>query len=147
VNVIGPIVFALLAAVGNALFVLGQKKAQPLDNAFLFIALTVVTCALLMIMAIPLFGSIGLANAIRVNRQWILLSGLGLFITFMGFNLLYGKYGASSYIIYAISSIITTSLVVGMYFLKEQFNVYHWLAFGSSLITISLYSLGNSLRG
>jgi drug/metabolite transporter (DMT)-like permease len=66
-------------------------------------------------------------------------------LTYIGFNLLYSKYGASNYILYAVLSIITTSIIVGVVMFKESFNAYHWLAFGSSITTVALFAMGNSV--
>jgi drug/metabolite transporter (DMT)-like permease len=58
---------------------------------------------------------------------------------------LYSQYGASNYILYAVLSIITTSVIVGVVIFKETFNIYHWLALLSSIITIALFTLGNGI--
>jgi len=50
---------------------------------------------------------------------WTDLSGVGLFLTYPGFNLLYSRYGASQYVLYAVLSIITTTIIVGIWWLKE----------------------------
>lgn len=142
-NLLGPLAFALIAALGNALFAAGQKKAVMLDNSFSFIALAALVCVLLTLLAAPMIGPTNYALALRQNGHWALLSGVGLFLTYLGFNLLYSHYGASNYILYAVLSIITTSLLVGVILFKENFNGYHWLAFGSSLVTVVLFSLGN----
>ena len=94
----------------------------------------------------PLFGPVSYANTLKQNFGWAALSGVGLFLTYIGFNILYSQYGASSYILYAVLSIVTTSVVVGAWLLREQLNVYHWLAVLAALATVGLYSYGNSLR-
>jgi hypothetical protein len=49
-------------------------------------------------------------------------------------------------VLYAVLSIITTSVIVGAWMLRETLNLYHWLAVASALVTIGFYSYGNSLR-
>ena len=55
-KLIGPLAFALIAATGNAMFAAGQKKAAGLENAFTFISLTVLVCAVLILNVSPFFG-------------------------------------------------------------------------------------------
>jgi drug/metabolite transporter (DMT)-like permease len=145
-QVIGPLLFALLAAVGNGFFAYGQRKSTGVDNSVVFITLALVICVLLWVVSAPFFGPVNYGTTVRQNLNWAALSGAGLFLTYIGFNILYSQYGASSYILYAVLSIVTTSVVVGAWLLREQLNLYHWLAVGTALATVGLYSYGNSLR-
>ncbi len=138
-----PIAFALIAAMGNAMFALGQKKALGMDNPFAFISVAAIVCVLLTLLGTPLFGTANYQKVIAQNGGWAILSGIGLFLTYLGFNLLYTRYGASYYTLYAVLSIITTSLGVGVFFFKEAFNTYHWMALLAAIIAIVLFSLGN----
>ena len=144
-NVYGPLFFALIAAIGNAMFAAGQKKAVAFENPFTFIALVAIVCVFLTVATAPLFGQPHYSAVAKENGWWAVLSGSGLFLTYIGFNLLYSKYGASNYILYAVLSIITTSIIVGVVMFKESFNTYHWLAFGSSITTVALFAMGNSV--
>ena len=141
----GALFFALIAAIGNAMFAAGQKKAIAFENPFTFIALAAIICVCLTVATAPLFGQPQYSSVVKENGWWALLSGTGLFLTYLGFNLLYSRYGASNYILYAVLSIITTSIIVGVVMFKESFNLYHWLAFGSSITTVALFAFGNSL--
>lgn len=142
-KVFGPLIFALIAAVGNAMFAAGQKKAIALDNTLVFIALAGVVCISLTAIFAPFIGEVSYAENLKQNWKWIFLSGVGLFLTYLGFNLLYSNYGASNYILYAVISILTTAIVVGVIIFNEKFNLYHWLACFSAILTIVLFSLGN----
>ncbi len=144
-NMYGALFFALIAAIGNAMFAAGQKKAIAFENPFTFIALAAIVCVCLTVAAAPMFGQPQYSSVVKENGWWALLSGAGLFLTYLGFNLLYSRYGASNYILYAVLSIITTSIIVGVVMFKESFNLYHWLAFGSSITTVALFAFGNSL--
>lgn len=117
-NIYGPLIFALTAAIGNAMFAAGQKKAVAFDNPFTFIALAAMVCVFLTVAAAPLFGQPNYSSVAKANGWWAVLSGTGLFLTYLGFNLLYSKYGASNYILYAVLSIITTSIIVGVVIFK-----------------------------
>ena len=109
-----PLLFALFAALGNALFVYGQRSATASANPFLFMACTVIfSCGLFAAatLAWQTPGSIAYALA---NITSIVVAGAGLFVTFLGFYLLFSNYGASQYALYAVLAILTTSLGVGV---------------------------------
>lgn len=144
-NILGPLLFALLAAVGNAFFAFGQRRAAGVDNSFVFSTIALLVCVLLCMLAAPLFGSVSYGTTLRNNAPWAVISGVGLFMTYIGFNLLYSNYGAASYILYAVLSIITTTVIVGAFILRESLNLYHWLAVATALATVALYSWGNKV--
>ncbi len=144
-KILGPLLFAFIAAFGNAMFAAGQKKAVVFDNTFTFIGLAAMVCVFLTFLFTPLLGAPNYIAVARENGLWAVLSGTGLFLTYLGFNLLYSKYGASNYILYAVLSIITTSIFVGVILFKETFNTYHWLAFFASIVTVVLFSIGNKV--
>ena len=140
-----PFTFSLIAAIGNALFVLGQKKAVGIDNPFMIIAIAIVVCGLLTVASAPFFGEVNFSQAIKQNGFWGLVSGFGLFLAYLGFNLLYTKFGATYYIVYAVLSIITTTLFVGVLIFHETFNFYHWMATLASIVTIILFAIGSNM--
>jgi drug/metabolite transporter (DMT)-like permease len=143
-NTAGAIAFAMIAAIGNALFVTAQKKAGLFDNGISFIACSLAVALALLILTAPLFGPPQYPSIIKQGGGWIAFSGLGLFLVYLGFNLLYTRYGASHYILYAVLSIMTTSLVVGVLLYKETFNIYHWASLVCALATVILFSLGDA---
>lgn len=145
IKLLGPLGFAMIAAVGNAMFAAGQKKAVGLDNPFTFISVAVTICIFLVLLAAPLFGTTNYAMVIKQNGIWAVLSGVGLFFTYLGFNLLYSNYGASSYVLYAVLSIITTAIFVGVFLFKEQLNGFHWAAVFFSVVTVILFSIGHKV--
>lgn len=140
----GALLFAFVAALGNALFALGQKKATQVENPLAFVAVSATFCIMLTLTTVSLIGRSNYGSVIRQNGLWAAVSGLGLFLTYLGFNLLYTRYGASQYILYAVLSILTTSLFVGLVCFKEHFNGYHWAAFAGALITVILFSMGQN---
>ncbi len=145
-QVLGPLLFALLAAIGNGFFAFGQRKSAGVENSFVFITIALVICVALCVVSAPFFGPVNYGATARQNLGWAAMSGAGLFLTYIGFNILYSQYGASSYILYAVLSIVTTSVIVGAWMLREQLNLYHWLAVAAALATVGLFSYGNSLR-
>jgi drug/metabolite transporter (DMT)-like permease len=145
-KILGPLLLALLAAVGNGFFAFGQRKAVGVENTFVFITLTLSLCVVLCILAAPFFGNVNYLATLRNNTMWAVISGIGLFMTYIGFNLLYANYGASGYTLYGVLSILTTSVIVGSFLLKEPLNVWHWMGILAAIATVALFSYGNSLR-
>ena len=139
-----PIVFATIAAVGNAMFALGQKKSAGVENGILFVGLSALVAVLFALFFAPLVGVFDVGNTVKGNWKPVLLSGLGLFLTYLGFNLLYSRYGASQYVLYAVLSIITTTIIVGIFWLKEPVNVYHKVAIAMAIVAVVLFSIGQS---
>lgn len=137
-----PLLFALTAAVGNALFALGQKQSAAVGNGLAFVACSALLAMVLALASAPLVGPPAYAMVLRDHFLAIVLSGVGLYLTYLGFNLLYSKYGASYYILYAVLSIVTTAILLGVFWLKEPFNLYHKLALVCAMATVILFSMG-----
>jgi len=139
-----PLAFALFAAIGNALFVWAQRGAEKSANPFLFTFAAVIACAILFLPAALLYRTP--ADGSYVAGEWfnIAAAGLGFFMTFVGFFLLYSTYGASSYVLYATLSILTTTFVVGVLIYKEPFNAYQAASLILALAAIALYTYGRS---
>ena len=141
-NVLLPILFATLAAVGNGIFAYGQKQSLGITNPMVYISGSVLTAAFLATFLAPFTGTISLPT-LRANAVPLLVSGAGLWLTYVGFNLMY-RYGASYYVVYAAVSIVTTTAVVGFLIYKEPMNGYHKAALVAALATVVLFSLGQS---
>ncbi len=139
-----PLLFATIAAMGNALFTLGQKKSANVENELLFISICVLITFITAICTAPLIGQFSLINTVKGNWRAACLSGVGLFFPFLGFNLLYSRYGASQYVLYAVISIVTTTLLVGVVWLKETLNVYHMIAIVLAIFAVIMFSFGQS---
>ncbi len=141
-------VFAMTAAAGNALFAAAQKKAVNPGSSLVFIGLSAVVCLILTFAAVIISGGgPGIMPAVKTDWKWILASGAGLFLTYFGFNLLYSNFGTTSYIFYAVLSIITTSVIVGIFIFRETFNIYHAVSLLLALAAIAFFSLGNKNAG
>lgn len=139
--------FAMIAASGNAMFAAGQRLSAGIDNSLSVIGMSALVCLILVALALPITGGYGeLSRDFLSHWRWILLSGVGLFFTYLGFNLLYRTFGASAYVYYAVLSILTTSFIVGMLILRERVNIYHILAGITSIAAIILFSIGNRIR-
>jgi drug/metabolite transporter (DMT)-like permease len=137
-----PVVFATIAAVGNAMFALGQKKSVGVENGLLFVGLSAAVAVLFALLIAPLIGPFDVGGTLRGNGKAILLSGLGLFLTYLGFNLLYSRFGASQYALYAALSILTTTILVGMVWLHEPVSAYQKVAIALAVAAVVLFSLG-----
>ncbi len=139
-----PVIYAAIAAVGNAMFALGQKKSEGVENGLLFVCGSAIIAALLAIVFSPFAGTVNIGNIFRSNRPAMFLSGTGLFFTYLGFNLLYSGYGVSQYVLYAVISIITTTIIVGIFWLNEPVNLYHKAAIFMAIVSVILFSIGQS---
>lgn len=138
-----PVLFATIAAIGNAVFAYGQRQSSGATNGLLVVAGGAFIAGTLALVAAPWIAPVSW-NAVARQGQTILLSGLGLFITYVGFNLLYGRFGTAHYVLYAAISIITTTVIVGAFILKEHLNGFHVSAIFTALLTILLFSLGQT---
>ena len=104
------LLFALIAAVGNALFAFGQKKSVVADQPFIFIISALVVCLALFAITFFFLPKPEISTFIKDNYPWVLISGLGFWLIFIGFYFLYSRYGASHYVVYAVLSIVSTSI-------------------------------------
>lgn len=141
-QVLTALLFSIVAAAGNATFVFGQKKSIPHENPFIFLTYAIILCALLLVIASLFYPLPTFKDYLNSNAKAGLITGCGLFITYMGFYFLYSRFGASYYIIYAVISIATTSILVGVVILKEAFNIYYILSICSAILTIVLFFAG-----
>ena len=141
-----PLFFALIAAVGNAMFALGQKRSTGI-NGLAFVGTSALVAALLAWSVSPLLGGVNLSKLLQRNGLNILLAGGGLFLTYLGFNLLYTRFGVSQYVLYAVLSILTTTVFVGIFLLREPLNGFRIAAIFLALASIILYSLGETTSG
>ena len=119
-------------------------KMFGVENPLVFIVLTITVGLVITLAAVPLWGKADFKAVIKANYLPALISGFGLFITYIGFNLLYSRYGAAQYILYAVISILTTSIFVGIFIFRENFNIYHMLSVITAAATIGLFSLGQA---
>ena len=138
-----PILLAFIAAAGNALFAYTQKRSNDGSNGFFYIAACALVASLLALIAAAATGKVN-PDSIHHNLIYIANGGIGLFFTYFGLNLLYTKFGVSHYVLYAVISIITTTVVVGYLVFKEPTNIYQKAAVGAAVTTVILYSLGQN---
>ncbi|QQE12104.1 transporter [Planctomycetota bacterium] len=141
---LGPLLFALIAALGNTLYVAGQKKSAPIDNPIATNLFTLIFALSFTAIAFPFFLKQGTIGAIRDHIFWIVLSGFGLFIVYIGFNLLYTTYGPYVYPIYAVLSILLTAFILGVVIFHEPFNFFHALALLSAILTVFFFAIAQN---
>ena len=139
------LIFAGVAAVGNALFVYGQRRASIANNPFVFMASAVIVCSLCFAIMAVAFRTHQEIDYLSKNLLSIVISGVGFFVTFIGFYFLYSQYGAVYYVLYAVLSIITTSIGVGIFIFKEPFNAYQFGGLILATLSIVLFSFGQTL--
>ena len=138
------LLFAGLAAVGNALFVYGQRRSSIANNSLSYLIGAVFIAAAFFALA-----AVALRTQEEINLTGnvftTIIGGVGVFITFMGFYLLYSQYGAVYYVVYAVLSIITTTLGVGVLIFRESFNQYQIVALILAILAIVMFSVGQTL--
>lgn len=126
------------------MFALGQKKSADSPNGLLFVSASALVAFLCSTLLSPLMGEFDTEQVVKLHWKAILLSGVGLCLTYIGFNLLYSKFGVSQYVLYAVISIITTTLIVGVLWLREPINIFHKMAIALALVAVVLFSIGQS---
>ncbi len=146
-TIYSALLFALIAAVGNALFAFGQKKSVVVDHPFIFIISALVVCLTLFAVTSFLHPKPEISTFIKGNYPWVLISGVGFWLVFIGFYFLYSRYGVSHYVVYAVLSIISTSIIVGIMVFKESFNLYHLLSVITAIMTVVLFTIGQGKSG
>ncbi|MGP1561583.1 MAG: hypothetical protein ACTTIC_05780 [Helicobacteraceae bacterium] len=133
-----PIVFASIAAVGNAIFALAQSKNAGAAGSLVFVSLSVLVAAVFGFLAAFIFGEFNAVAVFKQHYKAVFLSGFGLFLVYVGFNLLYSS-GVSSYILYAVISIFTTTIIVGILWLGEPISVQKIAAIILALASVVLF--------
>ena len=137
------VLYAALAALGNAMFALGQRQSLGIRNGLVFVAGSAAIAVVLALATAPFVGAVGTLD-LRAHWRAFGLSGAGLFLTYVGFNLLYTRFGTSPYVVYAALAIITTSVGVGILYLKEPVNGFHLAAIGFAVVAIVLFAIGQA---
>ena len=105
----------------------------------------VVVCLVLFVIATLAFLTRQELDYLSNNLMSIVISGAGFFVTFVGFHLLYSRYGAVYYVVYAVLSIITTSIGVGIFIFNEPFNYYQFGALILALLAIIMFTFGQTV--
>lgn len=136
-----PLLLTLVAAIGNGFYAWGQRKATGTMNSLLVVAGSAALAAALALLASPLVGPVS-RQGIRQAAVPVLWSGFGLFLCYLGFNLLYTRYGTAYYVVYAALAIITTTVVVGFIINGEPVNRFHLASLATALLTVVLFQLG-----
>jgi drug/metabolite transporter (DMT)-like permease len=140
-----PIAIAFMAACGNALFVYGQRAAGPSANPFLFTFGATASGVAMLLVATLAWQTEGNAAYLTNNALNVGLGGIGFFVTYLGFFLLFSGYGASQYALYATFAILTTSVGIGVLVFREQLNIYQIVAMLLAVCSIALWTYGRSL--
>ncbi|MBX7174501.1 MAG: DMT family transporter [Pyrinomonadaceae bacterium] len=136
---------ALTAAIGNALYAFGQKKAVPHENPFVFGVFSLFFGSVLLSVVTLFFNTNNVGNYFVENFKWFMVSGLGYVLLNIGLYFLYRNFGASYYSLYAVLSIITTSILLATIIFKEQMNFYFWISLIFAGLTIFFFLKGQTI--
>ncbi len=119
-----------------------QRRAEIAAHPFAFLIFALLTCLMLFVVTLPCFPGSNMLAYVSRNYRWTLLSGVGFYLTFIGFYFLFTRFGASYYVLSAVLSILTTSILVGVLLFQEAFNFYYGLSVLCAIAAIVLFSLG-----
>jgi drug/metabolite transporter (DMT)-like permease len=136
-----PFSFALFAALGNVFFVLGSRKAAQAPNPMLFTLAAMAVSLALFLAAYFVFGTRGTGDYLRRNVGWMALAGVGMFMTFYGFYLLYSRFDTSYYALFVVTSMLLTTIVLGLWILKEPINLYGYISIAAAVVSIVFFGL------
>ena len=140
------LLIAGMAAVGNAMFVYGQRRSSVNNYSFSYLIGAVIVCATIVLLVSLIYNSNEAVNVIQKNWVTICVGGIGMATTYLGFYFLYTNYGATYYIVYAVLSIITTSVLVGVVLLGEQWNFYQLIGMLLAIGAIIMFSIGRLVQ-
>ncbi len=144
------ILYAVIAAVGNALLSYGQKKAAPVNNLYFFLGIA----AFVFFVCNMVVGFSTKDDSLSVSKFfsspkvlfWAVVCGFALFVLYFAINHLLVGYGASMYVVYSVFSVFFTSIIVGVFIFRERINVWHVLGIIVSCIAVALITIGNGKR-
>ena len=136
-----PFGFALIAAIGNVFFVLGNRKVGHTVNPFFFTATVMAVCLTLYLIGTTIFGLRGSGEFLRKNIGWCTVSGVGMFLTFLGFYLLYSRFDTSYYALFVVTSMLLTTIVLGVFILRERINLYGGISIAAAVVSIVFFGL------
>lgn len=135
---------AAFGALGNALFAYSQRKANVVEAPYAFVTMLVAVCLCLSLLTLPWIGRVSWGQAIPAHGGWAVAGDVGLYMTLLGFHLLFTRFGATYYALYAVMAILTTTLLVGRVLLREPINRFHLGAIMLALGAVLLFTLGQS---
>lgn len=139
-----PFVLALIAAIGNAVVTLGQKKATAYEHPFLFGAFSLLFASIVLFCISFVYTIRNATEYITTNIPWFMTAGIGLVLLNIFLYLLYREYGAAYYTLYAMLAIVTTSIILATWVFKENMNIYYWVSLGMAVLTIVFFMKGKS---
>lgn len=134
-----PFAFALFAAIGNVFYVLGSRKTTDAPNPVLFTFVAMTVGLALFLAAWLAFGTRGTGEFLRRSGGWAVLAGVGIFMTFYGFYLLYSRFDTSYYALFVVTSMLLTTLVLGAWILREPINLYGALSIVAAVASIAFF--------
>ena len=124
------------------MFVYGQRKSSLNNNSFSYLIGAVLVCAFIVAVVSISYRNEQAISFTADNLVLVGIGGLGMATTYLGFYLLYTNYGAVYYVVYAVLSIITTTIIVGVIILGESFNRYQVIAMVLAILAIVMFTIG-----
>ncbi len=143
--VLVPMLLSCIAAIGNAMVTIGQKKAGEYSNPFLFGALSLLLASLGLFVFVIFCQNKAPMVYLSKNYYWVLTSASGLILLNVFLYLLYRNYGSGYYTVYAVLAIISTSLITSIWIFGEKMNLYYLVSMICAVFTIFFFMKGKTL--
>lgn len=137
-----PLLLATIAAVGNALATLGQKKSSGIGNPFIFGATALLIAGFSLLVVAFIYQPKNNVAAITANFKWAAVTASGLVMLNVFLYVLYRQYGANFYTLYSMLAIITTSILLSVFIFNEKMNTYYGLSLIAALVSIFFFFKG-----
>ena len=138
------LLIASAGASGNAFFAWCQRKAMLVTSPLVFVAMVAATYLFCAIVTVAILVRVTPGQATMAGWPWAIGGGLGLYITVLCFYFLYTRFGTAYYALYAVLSILTTTLFVGQVVLREPINRFHLLSIAFAIGAVVSFSLAST---
>ncbi|MCY4522535.1 MAG: hypothetical protein OXC13_17385 [Caldilineaceae bacterium] len=138
------LLIASAGASGNAFFAWCQRKAILGTMPLVFVAMVAATFLFGAIVTVAILARLTPGEVTVAGWPWAMGGGLGLYITVLCFYFLYTRFGTAYYALYAVLSILTTTLFVGQVVLREPINRFHLVSIALAIGAVVTFSLASN---
>ena len=138
-----PFLLALIAACGNALVTVGQKRAEAFTNPFLFGACSLFLASLILFAIAGAHSTAGWRSYVGANGQWMAASAAGLVLLNVFLYVLFRSSGAGAYTLYALLAMGTTSVFVAVKVFGERITGFHCISLFFAALAIVFHLIGS----
>ena len=138
------LLIASTGASGNAFFAWCQRKAMLDTSPLVFVAMAAATYLFGALVTVAILARANPGQVTVTGWPWAVGSGIGLYLTVLCFYFLYTRFGTAYYALYAVLSILTTTLFVGQVVLREPINRFHLISIALAIGAVVTFSLASN---